>query len=107
MSSGCELVADPVELGLDVRARDPGGAVGAAEVEADAGAVAPLERHLVDRARVAGDGRPVVGRRVDVRAGVGRERDDLGRERDATGPVLRAEPPLRRLRRRHAPASRR
>ena len=57
-----QLVPDPLELGLDVRPGDPGRAVCVPEVEPDAGAVAPLERDLVDRPRVPGDGGPVVER---------------------------------------------
>jgi hypothetical protein len=74
---------------LQVARLDLGAALEVAHVEPYARADEPVERQLVDRARgLAGAGREVVPRRVDVRAGVRDRRDRVVAPALAVGEIL-------------------
>jgi hypothetical protein len=88
-----ELVADALQLGVDLRRRGDVAVRQRAEIEPDTGAHAPVERDLVDRQRRRAGvlGRVVVPERVHVGAVVGRDPHPLDRPALALGQFVRRQ----------------
>ena len=88
-----ELVADALELGLDLRRRHHMAVRHFAKVELDAGPEEPVERHLVDghHRRTVDRVRLEVDRRVHMRAVMRRQLDVLDRPAFAVRQILAAK----------------
>ena len=94
MSNGLQLMADALQLGLDLGGRDDMAVGHFAEVELDAGSEEPVERHLIDgHHRLAVDGfRLEMDRRVHMRAVMRGQLDLLDRPALAVGQILTRRP---------------